>query len=122
MSPDFEQKSCQSYSNAKKFGICDKAAPNKDPAYIDEVNGKNWIAVVENYYNRLICFTALDHCIDFIDEKKKMQKVCDGMLTYGKTVIFIELKERSSKKNNDWIMEAETQLNLSIRNFKRFHR
>lgn len=39
------------------------------------------------------------------------------MLTYASTVIFIELKQRKTK-NNDWIKEAEEQLEATIEAFK----
>ncbi|MCR6638237.1 MAG: hypothetical protein NVV82_04400 [Sporocytophaga sp.] len=59
----FEEK-CRTYSNKKKFGICDDPSPAKNPAYIDEACGEKWIAVVINEDRHLVSFTAIDNCIE----------------------------------------------------------
>jgi hypothetical protein len=48
MSLNFDEISCQTNSKKKIFGLCDAPAPAKDPAYIDEDNGRDWLAVVGN--------------------------------------------------------------------------
>ncbi|GAB1449170.1 hypothetical protein MASR2M44_21930 [Bacteroidota bacterium] len=109
---------CQSRSKKKLFGLCDNPHPAKDPAYIDENNGENWIAVVVNEPLFDVVFTAVDHCIDSRRDDGKMIKRCDGILHYAKTVIFVELKERSSL-GNDWVKDAEIQLKSSIEDFEK---
>lgn len=46
-----------------------------------------------------VTFTAIDHCIETLRADGSMDKRCDGVLTYGTTVIFVELKERGGKGN-----------------------
>lgn len=108
MKINFFDTQCQSQSSRKRFGICDLP-----PAKIDEHDGATWIAVVENEYLRQVTFTAIDHCIEIKRADGKMEKRCDGVLTYNSHVIFIELKE-SEKKGSDWVKEAEMQLRITI--------
>ena len=122
MEIDFLNSQCQSVSNKKLFGLCDEQ-DNKEPAYLDEENGAKWIAVVENEQLKRIHFIAIDNCIDiWRDEvKKEMDNRCDGMLWYEeRTVIFVELKDRESKKDkNAWVEEGEKQLKRTIEYFEK---
>jgi len=53
-------------------------------------------------------------------EKKEMDNRCDGMLWYDKAVVFVELKERESKKSkNDWVKDGEKQLKRTIEYFEK---
>ncbi len=117
MSVNFNETACQVNTDKKLFGICDDTPPPHKPAYIDEQDGKKWIAVVVNDDRHTVTFTAIDHCIKMIREDGKPAKQCDGLLTYNDTVIFIELKE-SNKKGNDWVKEAEKQLKTTIHYFE----
>ena len=121
MEIDFLNNQCQSVSNKKLFGLCDEQ-DNKEPAYLDEQNDDKWIAVVENEQLKKIHFIAIDNCIDiWRDEKKKeMDKRCDGMLWYETSIIFVELKDRESKKDkNAWVKDGEKQLKRTIEYFEK---
>lgn len=117
MSIDFNIVKCQTHSNKKIFGLCDDPPPAKNPAYIDEVDGAKWIAVVENEDRYAATFTAIDNCIETKREDGTMDKRCDGMLTYNSTVIFVELKERAAS-GVAWVKDAEKQLRTSISYFE----
>jgi hypothetical protein len=118
MSIEFKIAKCQTQSDNKKFGLCDDPSPSKNPAYIDEKDGTKWIAVVENEDKYLVTFTAIDNCIEIKSGDGKMEKRCDGMLTYNSTVVFIELKQRGAK-GNAWVEDAEPQLKNSIMHFEK---
>jgi hypothetical protein len=118
MNIDFFQQNCQSTSNKKKFGLCDKEPPAKEPAYIDETNGSDWIAVVLNENINLVTFTAIDNCIGIKRLDGTDSKRCDGVLSFDNTIIFVELKHRKTK-GNTWIKEAEEQLRETILNFEK---
>lgn len=115
---EFQITKCQTQSDRKIFGLCDDPSPAKNPAYIDESDGSKWIAVVENEIRNHIVFTAIDNCIEIINADGKMEKRCDGMLTYSSTIIFVELKQRGAK-GNVWVKDAEAQLKNSIRHFEK---
>lgn len=121
MEIDFLNSQCQSVSNKKRFGLCDEQ-DNKEPAYLDEQNEDKWIAVVENEELKEVHFIAIDYCIDIWrdKEKKEMDNRCDGMLWYDKAVVFVELKERVSRKNtNAWVKAGEIQLKRTIEYFEK---
>ena len=121
MAIDFFNNQCQQVSSEKIFGLCDDKEDNK-PAYLDEENGAKWIAVVENEELKEIHFIAIDNCIDiWRDEvRKEMDNRCDGMLWYEATIVFVELKDRESKKDkNAWVEEGEKQLKRTIEYFEK---
>ena len=117
MSINFLAPLCQTHSNKKIFGLCDEPSPNKNPAYIDEKDGAKWIAVVENEYVYQVTFTAIDNCIEINRPDGKMEKRCDGVLTYNSSVIFVELKERGVL-GNKWVKDGEEQIRTSINHFE----
>ncbi|HBS89069.1 MAG: hypothetical protein A2W91_06600 [Bacteroidetes bacterium GWF2_38_335] len=114
---NFCKSKCQTNSSKRTFGLCDDPAPAKNPAYIDELNGANWIAVVENESQKQVTFTAIDNCIDIFRSDGKMKQRCDGMLTYNSTVIFVELKDRDAQ-GNAWVEDAIPQLKSTIESFE----
>lgn len=118
MSVNFFDSKCQTFSDKKLFGLCDDPPPYTKPAYIDEVDGAKWIAVVNNEYKYYITFTAIDNCIKIEREDKKPAKRCDGVLTYNATIVFVELKERGAI-GNEWVKEAEKQLRITIGYFEK---
>ena len=118
MSVDFTKKECQCKSNKKLFGLCDDQPHLSNPAYIDEINGSKWIAVVINEYKFEVVFTAIDNCIDIKKEDGRRAKRCDGVLSYGNTIIFVELKERGAL-GNQWVTDAEKQLKVTLAYFER---
>jgi hypothetical protein len=115
---NFFDKDCQSISQKKRFGLCDVPPPAKTPAYIDEKDGSKWIAVVENEDNNTVTFTAIDNCIEIFREDGNMEKRCDGVLYFDKTIVFVELKERSAR-GNEWVKDAEQQLRTTILIFEK---
>jgi len=117
MSVNFKNAHCQTNSNNKIFGLCDDPQPANNPAYIDELNGAKWIAVVENEKHFEVTFTAIDNCIIILRKDGKMEKRCDGMLTFNSTVIFVELKDRDAV-GNAWVEDAIPQLKSSIEVFE----
>lgn len=118
MGIDFFNTQCKSSSNKKIFGLCDDPPPAENPAYIDEDNGENWIAVVENHYEQEINFVAIDNCILIKRENGEPSKRCDGMLYFEDTVIFVELKDRKGTPK-DWKEDAENQLKETISFFEK---
>ena len=71
-----------------------------------------WIAWVENDLSKPVTFTAVDHCIDILPANAER---CDGMLRYDDTIIFVELKDRTS---SGWLGKARDQLNSTIDIYK----
>jgi hypothetical protein len=113
--PDFFASNCQQYSNKNLFGICDNI--DIQPAFLDETNGKEWIAVVENGYKENVCFTAVDNCVEIWRPDGTMESRCDGMLTYQHTLIFVELKD-SKKDGSEWVRKGDVQLRSTIAIFE----
>lgn len=112
MAVDFNKAACIENTSANVFGICDDAPPSKNPAYLDYANSDEWIAWVENDLSKIVTFTAVDHCIDILPANAER---CDGMLRYDDTIIFVELKDRTS---SGWLGKARDQLNSTIDIFK----
>jgi hypothetical protein len=103
-------------SKKKRFGICDTSPPPQK-AYIDETNGRNWIAVVENVYQDAVTFIPVDHCIEIKRPDGVTDCRCDGFLYYDTTIIFVELKQRNGS-GSKWIKEGDHQLRVTIRHFE----
>ena len=103
-------------SSKKRFGICDETPPPH--AYIDEGNGRYWVAVVENFYQDEITFIPIDHCIEIRRPNNDMDNRCDGFLYYDRTIIFVELKT-SGSKSKYWIDDGENQLRVTISHFEK---
>jgi len=117
MTINFNQLICQTQSSRAIFGLCDSPSPASNPAYIDENNGANWIAVVINDYRYFATFTAIDNCIVIQRGDGTMDSRCDGMLTYNTTVIFVELKQRGAI-GSGWVKDGEVQLRTTISYFE----
>jgi len=117
MRDSFFLAKCQTSSTSKIFGLCDDPRPASNPAYIDEHDGKKWIAVVNNPSLVEVIFTAIDNCVETLRPDGKMSQRCDGVLTHGDTVIFVELKQRGAR-GNAWVIDAEEQLRTTVGNFK----
>ncbi|MBI3143487.1 MAG: hypothetical protein HYZ16_11735 [Bacteroidetes bacterium] len=118
MNIDFNVSQCQCQTDKARFGLCDTPSHAKTPAYLDEVDASNWIAIVDNKMKYLVTFTAIDHCIDMKRQNGKMLERCDCMLTYCSTVILVELKKQR-KKGNAWVKKADSQLRNTIKYFER---
>jgi hypothetical protein len=105
----------QYISNKKTFGLCDKEPPPHLPAYLDESNGEDWIAIVDNFYQNTIKFVALDNCIKLKKPDGRQDKCSDGMLSYNSTIIFVELTTRTDAK---WRKDKYEQLCATIKHFE----
>jgi len=122
MSIVFFDCNCKSSSKKNKFGICDIVKGRGDTsekAFIDENNGENWIAIIDNFYQDKIDFYAIDNCVAFpLREDGKQQKRCDGLLISNNTIAFVELKSRN-EDGAKWVYDAEKQLLISIGFFEK---
>lgn len=118
---DFFQNACLTQSNHKKIGLCDDTCIQGQPenaAYIDENNGCNWIAAIDNYHKDLIKFYTIDHCVEFPPSQTgEVSKRCDGVLVCNNIIAFVELKSRNEMGAN-WVKDAEKQLIATIVKFK----
>lgn len=118
MEIDFFNTECNSSSSKKEFGLCDDSLLAQKPAYIDETNGENWIAVVDNHHQTLVHFVAIDHCIDLKRADGSDASKCDGLLFFDDVIIFIELKDRNDKEARKWKNEGYDQLKETITLFE----
>ena len=122
MSVDFFNEKHKDTSFKSTFGICDDVdvtGNTSQVAYLDERNGANWIAIIDNSRNECISFYPVDNCVTFPAEANgNLAKRCDGVLTCDDTIAFVELKSRK-EDGNKWIKEAELQLRSTIRHFEK---
>lgn len=116
MSINFSEARCQCITQRKHFGLCDDPPPPPKPAYIDEENGAKWIAAVVNEDKLRVTFTAIDNCIEIRKKNGRMDKRCDGVLSYNSTITFVELKR--GVLGNDWVKDGEKQLRSTIGYFE----
>jgi hypothetical protein len=112
-------------TDKKEFGICDDVPPPHIPAYLDfnMANQSNWIAVVKNYIKAKITFVPVDNRLELTKpDGTNLQKRCDALLAYekasGKTVIFVELKQRCG---GNWKKDADKQLRETIGYFEKLN-
>jgi len=116
MNIDFSKTQCQDMTTAKLFGICDDSHQPQDRAYLNELDGGSWIAVVHNDERYNVTFTAIDNCIEMVREDGRMDSRCDGMLTYNSSIVFIELKQTTG--SSYWVNDGEQQLRNTISRFE----
>ena len=83
------------------------------PAFIDYVSKQDWNAVIESYGRADLNFIAVDNNIPYYDKNGNEKNRCDAMLWTDKTVVFIELKDKSK----DWLEDAIVQLKSTIEFF-----
>ena len=108
-------KECIATSSKQTFGIYDPPPPASAPAFIVEDNTYNWIAVVQNDYQELNSFFAIDHCVEFpLLPDGREQKRCDGVLMVANKIAFIELKT-GEDDGPKWVANAVNQLVSSIK-------
>jgi hypothetical protein len=110
----FESKH-QYHSTKRLFGLCDDAPPPHKPAYLDEVDGKKWIAVVVNDDAFDVLFVALDNSIALRKPDGSQDRCSDGLLSFNLTIIFVEL---TTAKNEDWKKDKDGQLRITISHFE----
>ena len=123
MPVDFFTQGNKATSDKELFGIRDDSqGANKTPAYIDDSNMDNWIAVVHNQNGKLIDFYAIDCCVEWYLPNGDQAKTCDGMLAYNerRNIIFVELKDRKPSYKQ-WRIKAEEQLKSTIAGFRQYH-
>lgn len=117
---DFFIQRCQTEGiKEERFGICDDEDKSvKTPAYVDYAHQDKWVAIVENYTDKSLNFTAIDNCIMVYRENGDKENCCDAMLTNQDHIVFIELKDQ----RKDWISHAvDDQLQTTIDSFKANH-
>ncbi|OXG05340.1 hypothetical protein BC749_11621 [Flavobacterium araucananum] len=112
---DFFDNKCKSSSNKTEFGLCDDPPPPTRPAYIDETDDSKWIGVVKNKDNKEVDFIAIDACIEIKRADGKDSRRCDGVLSFDKSLIFVELK---SREGGQWLKSGREQLTITIEKFK----
>lgn len=109
-------------SDKIKFGLCDNEGEPLAPAYINEDNESEWIAVIDNRQPQDIAFIPIDNNIHIVRENGDMANRCDGMLIYGnidkEEIIFVELK---IVRTGGWIPDGINQLKETILVFKKNH-
>jgi hypothetical protein len=115
MAIDFSIPACVTETNEAVFGICDDSPPSIDPAYLSFQNAEEWIAWVDNDQNKTVTFTAIDHCVEILRPNTEKESSCDGMLSYDKTIKFVELKDRNY---SGWLGKAIDQLQITIKIYK----
>jgi hypothetical protein len=103
-------------SHKKLFGLCDDVPPPHKPAFLDEANGRKWIAVVDNSYGYDVLFVALDNSIALRRPDGKPDRCSDGLLSYNSAVIFVEL---TARKDKDWKKDKDNQLRVTIGHFEK---
>lgn len=118
MNIDFFNSSCSEASrNDSEFGLCDDT--NSSKAYTDISERSKWIAVVKNDDNVDVQFTAIDNCLPLLKSgTKDDESTCDCMLTFDKSIYFIELKNRRKK---GWFPKSIKQLENTISLIKKHH-
>lgn len=115
MAVNFNKPACVTNTSEEVFGICDDAPPSVDPAYLSFENAEEWIAWVDNYHKKDVTFTAIDHCLEILRPNGDQESSCDGVLSYDRTIKFIELKDRDSGR---WLGKAIDQLEMTIKIYK----
>lgn len=119
MAINFFEKECQETTDEDCFGICDLV--DKTPAFISTIREEKWIAIVHNKEKTKITFTAIDNCIPIYRPNGEMESRCDGMLTYEKNIIFVELKNVKKRRNKIWREEGIEQIKTTIQIFSSNH-
>jgi len=110
MAIDFFKANCKSKTSETEFGIIDL-----EPSELSFSDGEHWHVTINNPNAREITHTAIDKCLDIPFEEGER---CDSMLSYNRTLIFVEIKERSYGR---WAGEAKVQLTNTIRLFKMYN-
>lgn len=111
---DFFEGKCKTDSSKNKFGLCDDPPPAENSAYINEDDQAKWVATVNNENNKEISFYAIDHCVTILRPNGDRESKCDGILRFDNNLIFVELKDRSSK---GWLTKGREQLTTTIEKF-----
>ncbi len=106
---------CKSVSNKQQFGLCDAPPPASNPAYIDESDSTKWIGIVNNPSAEIVHFYAIDNCIKILKVNNQMDSRCDGVISHGRNLVFVELKNRAG---GQWLKEGREQLTATIKRFK----
>lgn len=123
----FDKKFSREVSSVSEFGICDGDNEQNQPSYLSlKVENKaNWGAVVTNSKGKTTHFLPVDNNISILRSDGTQEKRCDGILYIleekGKSIHFVELKERTDKQSKTWRNDGIKQLASTIDIFKANH-
>jgi hypothetical protein len=118
MTTNFFDHACKEHFRKDNlFGICDDQDGKK--AYTNTQDAAGWIAHVRNSKKTKVVFTPIDNCIIiFRQGTKDRESTCDGMLTFGKSLYLVELKNQGKGK---WLPVAKKQLESTINCLRKNH-
>lgn len=112
MMVDFFKEECQQVTDEVRFGLCDN--DDKKPAYLATKQEENWQAAILNHQAKQIHFTAIDNCIDIVNEKGEMESRCDAMLVCDHDLFFVELKNKRASWKSEGLGQIEATLKKLI--------
>lgn len=112
MSVQFLKADCQTTTGAMKFGLYD--AEDKTPVKIIFTDEEIWNATVLNCNSKEILITAIDNCIDVFKQNGEMDTRCDCLLTYGNTILFVELKNKRGSWQSEGLAQIENIAKIMI--------
>lgn len=121
-----ESYSCE-ICTTTEFGIIDGDNEKEEKAFLsfDVTEKEVWGATINNKNEKEIKFLPVDHNIPVFRPDGKMAKRCDSILfsqqENQKGIFFIELKERTDKKNRTWREDSVGQLISTIGIFNSNH-
>ncbi len=113
MSINWNEAACTTSSSAQIFGLCDdEDERKKTQAYISEDSEDLWLATVINSQTIGVNFTAIDNCVEILRPDKSMASRCDGILSYGSTIVFVELKDKKDRWAGGGFKQIEATVEL----------
>ncbi len=109
---------CEDVKYDRVLGICDPEG--EFPAYTSSANDSTnkWIATIQNDKKMGVQFVPIDKNILIYRTNGDMEKTCDGMILYGQSISFVELKDVHI---GGWLSEAIRQLTTTIEMFNQNH-
>ena len=106
---------CKSATHATRFGISDRNAHNRHPAFLDTEDENIWDIVIENPVGKYVVFKAVDFCVDIFRSENQLIKRCEGFLFFEKKILFIELK---NARTGRWLIDSREKFQETILKFR----
>lgn len=116
---DFGLPWCQQWTRKQKFGLYD--VEDGSPARLEHRHRHLWNAVILNPSGFHVRFTAIDNCIGIYRANGELERRCDCMLTYRRTMVLIELKNKRESWQQDGLMQIEAVLLRMKRDNREFY-